>query len=222
MEIIKNDTEFGVHVFLKEGDKRLCIMYCGNFDLYWALYSNNVEEDNEFVITKENYAIYQQFEMILNDIKNIAIHEEDQLPFYIKTKKEKKIYYGDRYDEIMEKERLYRKHNFANYNRLYNDKEKTITWYSDETNYQVANYLKIIKQKDTFKVVFNYQPHIDGYDQDMHTKKSIAVRFRNSGSSCEPFNIVFMRMYNNIQEIDDVNEKGHQMDIEEYVYQKRR
>lgn len=221
MEITKNKTEFGVEVFLKEDDKRLCIMFCGNLDLYWVLYSNNVEEDNEFTITKENYGVYHQFEMLFSDIKNINIYDENQLPFYIKRKKEKKIYYGDMYEEIEEKEKLYRKHNFANYNSLYNGKDKTITWYSDETHHSVANYLKIIKQKDSFKIVFNYQPYIDGYDRDFHTRKSIAVRFRNSGSRYEPFNIVFMRMYLNIQKVDDVNETGHQMDIEEYVYQKK-
>jgi len=219
MKIDKVDTEFGKHVFLEEDGQRLCMMFCGNLDLYWALYSSNVEEYNEFVITKENYEIYHQFEILFNDIENMDIHGENQLPFYIKNKKEKKIYYGERYEEIKEKEKLYKKHNFGNYNRLYNKKEKTITWYSDETNYRVSNYLIIQKQKDSFKIVFNYQQPIDDYDRDFHTKRSIAVRFRNSGSYYEPFNIIFMRMYHNMQEIE---ENDHQMDIEEYLYQKKK
>lgn len=222
MRIIKTETEFGPHIFLEENDKRLCIMFCGNLDLYWALDSKNVEKDNKFVITKENYIIYQQFEMLFNDIKSLDIHGEYKFPFYIKTRKEKKIYYGDMYEEIKEKEELYKKRNFGNYNSLYNAKEKTITWYSDETHQSVANYLKIIKQRNSFEVVFGFQPYIDGYDRDFHTRKSISVRFRNSGSRYNSFNVVFMRMYKRMQEVADIEKEYHQIDIEEYIYQKKR
>ena len=51
MRIIKTETEFGPHIFLEENDKRLCIMFCGNLDLYWALDSKNVKKDNKFVIS---------------------------------------------------------------------------------------------------------------------------------------------------------------------------
>ena len=49
----------------------------------------------------------------------------------------------------------------------------------------------------------------------------MGIRFRNSGSRYDPFNIVFMRMFLKLQQVDDINDFGHQIHIEEFLYQKR-
>ena len=69
---------------------------------------------------------------------------------------------------------------------------------------------------------FSIQPHINGYDEDFHSPTYIPIRFRNSGSSYDPFNIVFMKMYNEMKNIDDINDIGHQIHIEEYLYNKEK
>ena len=112
----------------------------------------------------------------------------------------------------------YRLFNHGNYNNLFDRENNTITWYSDETSYKVSNYLTIKKDKEAFKINFFIQEHIEGYDMDFHSKYYIPVRFRNSGSRYDPFNIVFMRMYNKMKEVDDAYEMGHQIHIEEYMY----
>ena len=102
--------------------------------------SENVNDDNNFIITKENYEVY----------------------------------------------------------RLFDKENNTITWYSDETNHEVANILKIKKENESFELEFYIQPYIEGYDRDFNSLYHIPIRFRNSGSSYDPFNIVFMRMYEKV------------------------
>lgn len=225
MKVTKEKSEFGLNVFLKEEGKRLAFTFRGNGDLYWSI--NSVKDDkNEennyeyFIITKENYAIYNLFEQLFYDIENINIYDEEDIPFYIESEEEKQEYLKRMKQENEEIKISYRLFNRSNYNELFNDNNKTITWYSDETTHEVANILKIKKDEDIFKIEFYIQPYVKGHDEDFHSLGYIPIRFRNSGSSYAPFNIIFMKMYNSMQEIDDVNDIGHQIHIEEFIYNK--
>lgn len=77
-------------------------------------------------------------------------------------------------------------------------------------------YLK--KSESNYELEFYIQPYIEGYDRDFNSLNHIPIRFRNSGSSYDPFNIVFMRMYRKMKQIDDVNDYGHQIHAEEYLF----
>jgi len=207
MKVIKHENEFGLIISFQEEDKQFDISYGGNFDLYWKIRSHNESDHHNFIITKENYEVYRLFADLFNDIENIEIFDENCLPFYIQTK-----------EEIEYEKKKYRLFNHSNYNELFDKENNAITWYSDETNHEVANILKIKKEEDSFVLDFYIQPCIDGYDRDFNTPKYIPIRFRNSGSSYDPFNIVFMRMYRKMKQIDDVNDYGHQIHIEEYLF----
>ena len=200
MKISKEDSEFGIKVFIEENDSCLCIFFGGNFDLYWTIKSNKrtIENDSKtdtFIITKENYELYNLFDNLYNDIKEINLFED--------------------FEEDKDKYRLY---NHSNYQELFDEENKTITWYSDETAHEVANYLKIVKAKDHFVIVFNIQEYIEGYVRDFASLYYIPIRFSNSGSRYDPFNIIFMRMYEKLKKINDVNDYGHQIHMEEYLY----
>ena len=220
MKLIKDENEFGHIICLEEDNKSLIISYQGNLDLYWTLHNNNgnINKDNTFIITKENYALFQLFDKLYSNIANIELFDEEELPLYLKSK--------DDIDEYLkhheEEKRRYKEYNMSHYNDLFNPKKKKITWYSDETSSKVSNYLEIIKEEEQYRVVFNTQKHIEGYDRDFKSDYSIPIRFRNSGSRYDPFNCIFMKMYNKMDELDDVNDIGHQIQIEEYVYQKKR
>ena len=209
MNIIKSENQ----IRLQEANLNLDISYMGNLDLYWTINSkDNVINNNIFTITKENYALYELFEQLFIDIKDINIYSgEPVIPFYLEDEEEISKY-------LEEQKEAYRKHNLANYNKLYDDVNKTITWYSDETNHEVANILKIKKEDECFNIEFNIQKENSIYDRDFHSEHYIPIRFRNSGSSYDPFNIIFMRMFNNLKEVDDVNEIGHQICLDEYLY----
>ena len=214
MKVKKQRNEFGLNIFLEEEDRYLAFTFGGNGDLYWSLHLKKENSNNQFVITKENFGIYRLFEQLYEDIESINIWEEDDFPFYRDAEEQRN--YQER-----EKER-YRVFHAANYDELFNEKEKTITWYSDETSHSVSNIVKIKKEQDRFKIEFYIQSHIDGYDEDFHNSRYIPIRFRNSGSSYDPFNLIFMRMYNEMKEVDDANEAGHQIHIEEYLYQRNK
>jgi len=67
----------------------------------------------------------------------------------------------------------------------------------------------IYKENDKFRLEFILQ--------NKKMSHYIDVRIRNSGSRYIPFNQVFMKLYNSLQEYDS---DYHQIHIEEYMYQK--
>lgn len=229
MKVIQEKTNLGTDTIFEEEDKFIRFSFGGNLDLYWSIYNknknvntNNGVVSNYFIITKENYGVYRLFEKLFDDIENINIFDEQYIPFYIEYEENKKEYIEEKRKNIEEEKNRYRLLNYSNYNELFNPDNRTITWYSDETAHEVANFLKIKQEEDIFKLEFYTQPYIEGYDKDFHSDDYISIRFRNSGSSYAPFNSIFMRMYNNMSEIDDINDIGHQIHIEEYLHEKKK
>ena len=194
MRIKKNKND----ISLEDNNKIVKFIYGGNLDLYWVLYNKNNDGYNSFTITRENYGVYRLFENLFEDIECCNIYDDESLNNW---------------------QRVYNK---STYNNLYNKENRTITWYSDETAKDVANYLVIKKEEDIFKLDFYIQTCVDDYDEDFHFDGYIPIRFRNSGSAYDPFNIIFMKMYGNLKYVDDINDVGHQMHIEEYLYEKKR
>lgn len=187
MEIKICNSEFGKVIILDEKEQKMIISFGGNDDLYWTFSSSKepeMIEKCEIKITKENYMLYSLFQKLLDDIKNINIFDGD-VELDTETK-EKYILY-----------------NYSNYQELYSSDDNTVTWYSDETNHEVANYLTITEERDSFIVRFFRQPYIEGFLEDFGYEACIPVRFRNSGSRYYPFNVIFMKMYNNMQCLDN-------------------
>lgn len=212
-------------IILQEEEQKLDIWYGGNWDLYWTLRSKNVNENNCFVVTKENYGIYRLFERLFYDLETINVFGEIEIPFYMQMEEDKEEIrkYIKVEEQIRENQKKkYRENNDAHYNELYDRNKKIITWYSDETHPSVANYLIIKKLDELFKVEFYTQQHTGQYDRDFHSTSYITIRFRNNGSTYDPFNTIFMKMYNDLCEVDDINEFGHQIHMEEYIYSKKR
>ena len=199
MIVKKYQLESGLMINFHEDTCDLSISFQGNFDLYWSIRSKEAGDKHSFVITKENYQVYLLFDKLYSDIKNINI-------------------FGN---ETEEDKDYYRNYNASKYRELFNEDTKTITWYSDEVNHDVSNFLKIKKENDTFKLDFFTQNDIEGYDRDFKTAFYIPIRFRNSGSSYDPFNCVFMNMYNDLKDVDDVLDYGHQIHIGEILYKQK-
>ncbi len=211
MIVILSNNDYGTKdIHLVDENKTLSIVFAGTGDLHWIIRNTDCIEAEEyaydyFEITKENYQIYSLFEELLYDIGTINIFGDEE----IKTSSDVK------FQKIRE-----RKYNMSHYNDLYDSDDGTVTWVSDETGFEVANMVSIKKREDKFSIEFRTQPYIEGYDREYNTLGMIGVRFRNSGSRYAPFNVIFMRMFRGLQEVDDVSDYGHQMHIEEYVYQK--
>lgn len=94
------------------------------------------------------------------------------------------------------------------YNLLFNN--NVISWHNDDYDYDEGNIVNIIKEDEQFIIDFKFREKNVIYS-------SSGIRLRNSGSRYSPFNILFMKMYNKLQNYDT---EYHQMNIEEYIYQK--
>lgn len=212
MKIIKRDSELKTKdIYLENDGKELLIFFAGNGDLYWVIKTNNQENYESFKITKENYSVYSLFENLYSDIESINVH--NSVPCYITI-------YEEYLKELDEEKEMYIKYNYSNYNELFNKEEKKITWYSDEVMHDAANILTIKKLEEEYLIEFRAQECDDNFEKEDNLM-GIGVRIRNSGSRYNPFNVLFMKMFNNLQNIDDVNDLYHQYHIEEYLYKEK-
>jgi len=191
--------------FIKNEENTFRIFFGGNLDLYFCVNRKDYENDNEiinFEITKENYVLYSLFEQLYDKIISCEIHTIDKFELEMYDK-----------DEIIEKENIYKelnkelKDSYVYKNLV---KNNVISWRHDDQIYEEANILNIYKEEEKFRLEFILQ--------SKEWSTFIDVRFRNSGSRYNPFNMVFMQFYNKLQEYDP---EYHQIHIEEYLYQKK-
>ena len=190
---------------LRDNDKSMILSFQGNLDFYMSAisYKDNRDKKISFTITKENYAIYSLFDELFRDIEECNIFSFD----------ETRLEFMDDEDEIKEYyERIERMNNdlktYSAYKRLI--KRNLITWKSDDRDYGEPDFIKIYRGEDAFYITFVRQ------SEELHM--GTVVRFRNSGSSYDPFNIPFMKFFNKLQEYDP---EYHQIHIEEVILQKK-
>lgn len=224
MDIIKIKTKERIYNFnISKDNKTLEIIFGGNGDLYWIIDNKDIDpqtykehrqilespQKETFIITKENYYIYSLFEKLIEEIKEakIFLQQEDD-------------YFAD-YEDFSEtsEERCNRKNNelksYFRYKLLYN--EGIICWHSDESTYEDATRVKIYKLNDDIILDFS-RPPVKREEWIYHISGRMSIRFRNSGSTYDPFNVIFMRMFHKLQ---DYNPDYHQIHIEEIEYQKK-
>lgn len=180
-------------------------------DLYWNIQNKHfvpVPDDTStktFTITKENYHIYSLFEKLYDDILNCNIFTV--LDFELERCESEE----EKQELIIQKENMNNSHKkYEQYKSLFHD--NVIEWRSDDFPYDDASFVTVEKQDESFTITFNKSGEVDFLYQ------TYAIRFRNMGSRYTPFNMIFMRMY---QELMNYDPDYHQVHIEEYLYQKR-
>lgn len=189
--------------FIKD-DKELKIVFGGNGDLYWMLRQTKTSDMNEemnevynnFYVTKENPIIYRLFDELYNDILNCNIFRITELDQEMYTK-----------SELKKKQK--KKNELNEWNRHKRDllvEEDKIKWHSDEQMFEYANVVTISKQEEGYLLEFTIP---DQPEEELlyRLPGTISIRFRNSGSTYDPFNIVFMRMYQELQKYDREEEQ---------------
>ena len=166
------------------------ISFEGNLDLYW------IYRPNGNVFLKEDK---HDFYITKENYFLYSLFER----LYVAVK-EGKPYLNCPYDV----DNRYKKYPFGNEPLFIDNK---IEWHSDDYPYDEASVVIIYKyDENTFKIEFtkskgDYFP-------------TFAVRFRNSGSSYQPFNSTFMSMYNSLINRDY---DCHQIDYEEVLYEQK-
>ena len=202
MEIKKEKNEFErcYDFEFVEGNKKLDIFYGGNLDLYFSISDNDLIPENidsilSFDITKENYEVYSLFDSLYKNIIKCNL-------------------YGKCNEDVIIDKKLYK--NSFQYKSLV-DKDKNITWVSDDDPYDIGDRLIIMKNdNDSYKLLFERNHLIN--NQEMKSGIYISVRIRNSGSRYDPFNCCFMNLYNELQ---NINTECHQIHMEEIFYQNK-
>lgn len=189
-EIERYKNIWGYDTFvIKTNEGSFEILFAPNFDLYWRYVSEtNVLEDKQVQELTITKENYFLYELFYKLYESI---------------KNKKICYSDDKEDCFD----------AKYipNNLFHD--DVIEWYSDELPVDIASKLTIKKEDETFKVLFEKSKEFqDGIFL------TYSIRFRNSGSRYNPFNICFMKMYNSLKEYDPNN---HQIHMEEYLYKQK-
>jgi len=187
MNIEKTKNMMGSYDFcLTKKDKTLKIIFAGNLDLYFMLsngkmlpYKQNVSLF--FDIDKEDNEIFELFDSLYKDVISGNVFGKDALfETYYDPKK---------YTESFE------------YSLLV-DENFNINWVSDDGPLELEDSLTISKiDDDKYRLIFNRNDK--PLDFGFKSSNYINVRFCNSGSRYNPFNCVFMRMFNRLQEIDN-------------------
>ena len=231
MEVTREKgMESGYDYILKEDNKILRIAFGSNLDLYWSL--TDLEADrtldtlydevyNSFVITKENYHIYTLFKKLVEDIKLPRVYEplkreqldEEDLPDPEIEEILDELNHGKSEEERCNEWNTELKSS-ERYQKLYDG--ENIRWHSDDDYYEDADRVIITELEDSVLLEF-YRPKLTLKNAGFRMPGNITVRFRNSGSTYDPFNIVFMKMYQKLQEY---NPDYHQVHFEEITYQK--
>jgi len=228
MNITKIETPYGYNDFHIEKDNKILeIVFGGNGDLYWILDNNQIDPvsyeeykkelespyQDIFVITKENYFIYQLFDELIKDIEDSRIYLptinelELEFDFLCEDKKETSV---ERCNRLNEEHK-----NYFRYKLLFQD--GIICWHSDEHIFEDADRVKIYRLNDEIILEFS-SPPVKREEYIYRMPGRTGVRFRNSGSTYNPYNIIFMRMFQKLQEYTP---EYHQIHLEELEYQKR-
>lgn len=175
LELKKKTNESGYnnyYITTEQGTFR--ISFEDNLDLYWTyLYSGNIslcKPTHEFIITKENFFLYQVFDDLFTAIKK------------------EQPYSNYPYDDELKKEKVYTKYNP---NKLYN--KGKIKWYSDDEFSDIPSSITIEKKEDYFSIIFEKS-------KDNGLFITFSIRFRNRSSRYEPYNASFMNMYNKLSD----------------------
>lgn len=173
----------------------------GNLDLHWNLYSiDNIdwEETISIDISKDNYVLWELFDDLYNDFKECNVSEvsDVELEFCDNSDEVSKLY-----DKCKRRNEFLR--NTFEYKDIFNG--KSIKWISDDESYNTVTIT--LMEGDRYILEFTTGIRINYLDR-------YGIRFRNSGSMHEPFNLLFMKLYNKIISGDyDFN----QIHMNEYV-----
>lgn len=183
---------------LENDDIVILLSFEGNLDFYMSAWdkNNNQQDTIIFPIDKSNYQIYSCFDRLFNTIIDATIY---------KTHSEDLLFFDD--DEIKERlDRIERMNKRLKDSYTYKEliRDGNIVWRSDDGDIDSANTLTIEHNDDMYFLKFKRN------NRDLSF--SIPIRFRNSGSDYEPFNLAFMEFYNSLQNYDP---EYHQIHLEE-------
>ena len=198
------------YITLTNGKQKLTIEYAPNLDLYFV-----VENTSEFVITKEDYQIYELFLKLYETIISADVFNQSSFNYYINEFlghfDNEFISYED-YSKMNERKLEIIKKQYY-YTSLVNNGK--IVWKCDDYPHDIGPSFKISKSTDLIKITFDRG--ITEKQDLFHPKNRTTVRIRTSGSAYNYFYAPFMMLFKELKELD----LDDQIHIEEYLYTKK-
>ena len=210
MKITKTKSEIGTYdIRIEENeDKHLDVIFGGNGDIYWV-YDNfeaaYAEEDSmyeAFTIPIEEEGLYNIFNELYEDLINCRIMVPEPNEFYPGQRKADEERCNKSNEELK---------NDYRYKSLV--KDGIITWYSDEEYHEIAEIVRISKVETGILLEFLRQSLKD----DMGFRRMpgwYSIRFRTSGSTYTPCDLVFWRHFDNLQKYQDQPSKKGKKELE--------
>lgn len=206
-QIYKDDENYYGIDLKREDEKVLSIIFGRNLDLYFIL--KNYNDNTSFLIGKDNYQIYALFDELYKRLISADVYGkliDDEINHIIFLSKINGEDYHQKLAEEEERRKKYQKDlkKRSIYQKLVNNGE--IIWKSDEYFEEITPFMKIKKLQNAYLLEFNRPLVPDKYKMEIDLQLmdpfSISIRFRNSGSRYEPFNMLFMELYHNLCELD--------------------
>lgn len=177
------NNAFGKRLKLTQNGNTFNILFGGNLDLYFQPDMDRMKlitnrEPLEFVISEEDGFLYDAFLNLYEKITQYSPYDEIDI--------------DSPYDEIdtYEKEYQEKKDSYRPFPLVH---DKVISWHSDEEDADTSSILNISKtDNNQIKLEFIKNKPENGF------YLTYAIRFRNSGSTYDPFNFRFMELYNSL------------------------
>ena len=189
----KNSNDcYNISLVSDEG-KVLQMAFGGNLDLYWEVYdskSDSILPRIDFLVTKENFYVWNLFDQLYNGVSNYW----DNIR-------------GSQLTDNHEFTECLRRGEERNPQRLF--KDGVIEWHHDGHPYDEANVMRLSKDGDNYVVEMEF-------NNKNYVMDGNSVRFSNSGSRYQPYNNMFMAMFNELQSCP---EDCHQIHMEEVFYE---
>jgi len=213
----ENCSESAKIIFSQDNTFNQCleVYFGGNLDLYFSLIG--LEEGNTFLISADNYEVYEIFDNLYKEVLNGCDSEISEEK--IKRLKIDSEMYGtdfaeelDRLEKHREKTREENLHMASSRGLIKDDK---IIWLSDDYPEDSAPYLIIHKFSNAYELEFGVltaNRRLEAYERhalsDFRDKFMVSVRFNNNGSKYAPFNSCFMHAYNKMLELNPDYDQG--------------
>ncbi len=214
----KNNISFTYDLIFQDEKKLFRMSYEGNLDIYWSMRGTKYDRIDdeygyyEFLITKENYSLYEEFALFYERITKAQLFAEDPLTDFTTyaAYKEAKKHHETQQQAFLTSDV---------YHALVQD--GVITWLSDDAITDENDalyflfppaYITIKKMNDAISIEFKVKL-VKGIRQQPAT-----VRIRTNGSAYQYFYIPFMLLYQELQNYEETP----QIHIEEYLYRRRK
>lgn len=149
---------------------------------------NDKDKEKSFIIGKDFYEVYEAFDNLYNEVMSGKVVGMDKMQ------------------------------NALNKGLI---EDRKIVWRSDDFQIDVAPFFEIEKLDNAYLIKFDKptpKRKLDPLEDFLLMDAKTTVRICNSGSHYAPYNVLFMKLFNELKEIDP---ECHQVHMEEYLIDKQ-